>query len=209
MDQIHSLKIDSLLPFDGTVIINIESALPTEFSLNFRIPSWCLATPTPQGDSSNTGGSNWKIYINDEPCKNGILTEDFSSFQATAQGYDPRLSFFLNISRIWNSGDIIRLEFDMPILFRKAHPAVKNHQGKVAVTRGPLVYCLETIDNPDVDIFVTKLDIASLLPEIIENKLGKITVLRGKSTQIQDLTFIPYHLWANRGASQMNVWVNG
>ena len=209
MDQIHSLKIDSLLPFDGTVIINIESALPTEFSLNFRIPSWCLATPTPQGDSSNTGGSNWKIYINDELCKNGILTEKISPFQATAQGYDPRLSFFLKISRIWNSGDIIRLEFDMPILFRKAHPAVKNHRGKLALTRGPLVYCLETTDNPEVDIFATKLDIASLLPEIIENKLGKITVLRGKSTQGQDLTFIPYHLWANRGASQMNVWVNG
>ena len=128
--------------------------------------------------------------------------------EATAQGYDPRLSRFLPIHRIWTEGDWVEINFDLPVILRYAHPKVKGHQHKVAVTRGPLVYCLESLDNPGLDIFSARLVPSSLQVEGNEDLFGGITILRGRTEEGAMLTFIPFHLWANRGKSQMTVWVN-
>ncbi len=69
-----------------------------------------------------------------------------------ASGYDPRQASYLTLRRSWSPGDEVEVEITLPIRLRRAHPKVKGHRGKVAVTRGPLVYCLEDIDNPEVDI---------------------------------------------------------
>lgn len=106
------------------------------------------------------------------------------------------------------SGDILEINFEIPIQLRRAHPKVKGHAGKVTITRGPLVYCLESTDNPNVDIFNVKVDAASLQPTFDESLLGGIMKIQAKSTNGQPLTFIPYHLWGNRGESTMTVWVN-
>jgi DUF1680 family protein len=103
---------------------------------------------------------------------------------------------------------VLELDFDMPVTLRHAHPKVKGYRDKVAVTRGPLVYCLESTDNPGVDIFSAQLEADSLIPEPAPELLGGITILRGQTVDGQPLTFVPYHLWANRGESQMTVWVN-
>ena len=194
------IRIDSQLPFDGCVTVQLDPVSESKFRVNLRIPSWCLAIP---GGSQASG---CKVSINGTAYP--FQTPPYPAGQI-ANGFDPRGSFFLPISRSWSPGDMIKLEFDMPVMLRHAHPKVKNHQGKVAITRGPLVYCLESNDNPGVDIFTTRIDPASLLPVVAETELGRITTLRGKSVQGQDLTFIPYQMWANRGASQMTVWVNG
>ena len=86
---------------------------------------------------------------------------------------------------------------------------LRNQRGRVALSRGPLVYCLESIDNPDIDIFKTKIDLQSVHVENEPNMLGGIRVLRGKTSGGQDFTAIPYHLWANRGKSTMTVWLKG
>ncbi len=96
----------------------------------------------------------------------------------------------------------------MSIKLRRAHSKVKGHSGKVAITRGPLVYCLESVDNPDMDIFTAQLDSSTLRDEYIPHLLGGIVVIHGKTTDGKPLKFIPYFLWANRGESQMTVWVN-
>jgi DUF1680 family protein len=96
----------------------------------------------------------------------------------------------------------------MSIRLRRAHPRVKGHAGKVAITRGPLVYCLESIDQPDVDIFSAKLDPSSLREEYAPDLLGGCVVIHGNTTDGKPLKFIPYFLWANRGESQMTVWVH-
>lgn len=93
----------------------------------------------------------------------------------------------------------------MSIKLRRAHPKVKGHAGKVTLTRGPLVYCLESIDNPDIDIFTAQLDPSSLNDEFFSDLLGGCVVLHGKTTDGKPLKFIPYFLWANRGESQMTV----
>ncbi len=188
-----TIRVDSNLPFSGLAVIKLTLPAAKTFSLNLRIPSWC----------SEPG--KFTVKLNQKPLEFPLSTPQ--KHEATAQGYDPRPSTFLPITREWNPDDQLELTFDMPISLKKAHPNVKDHAGKVALTRGPLVYCLESVDNPGVDIFSVRLEPASLSAEK-SDLFGGIILLRGKSTSGEPLTFIPYHLWANRGDSQITVWVN-
>lgn len=131
-------------------------------------------------------------------------------FSSTASGYDPRLSQFLPIRCVWSPGDIVELEFEMPITLRRASPKVRGHGGKGALTRGTLVYCLESVDNPDVDIFSARLDIVShaLSVTYLPTLLGGTQIIRAITTDGKALTLIPYFLWAKWGESQMTVWLN-
>ena len=126
---------------------------------------------------------------------------------STASGYSPYGSFYLPIKRTWSPGDVIDIEFKIGIQIRTTHPKVKATRGKVAITRGPLVYCLEQTDNPEVDIFNERLDTALLDTEFEPKMFNGIIVIRGQTTNRQPLTFIPYFLWANRGDSRMTVYV--
>jgi uncharacterized protein len=128
---------------------------------------------------------------------------------STASGYDPRVAEYETVSRVWSTdGETLEFDFDMPIQLRRAHPKVKGHAGKVTVTRGPIVYCLESVDNPGVDIFTAQLDTTSLRDEFAPDLLSGCFVIHGKTVDGKPLKFIPYFLWANRGESQMTVWVN-
>jgi DUF1680 family protein len=121
-------------------------------------------------------------------------------------GYDPRDAEYETITV---AGDkTIEFDFDISIRFRRAHPKVKGHAGKVAITRGPLVYCLESVDNAEIDIFTVQLDPASLREEFVADLLGGCVIIHGKTTEGEPVIFVPYFLWANRGESQMVVWVN-
>jgi hypothetical protein len=185
-----SLEMDSNQPWDGKVRLVIKPGKTAGFTLHLRLPSWSGKTT---------------IRINGAP-----LTLDIqpSTIGRTASGYDPRTARFLPISRTWHPGDVVELDFGMSILLRHASPKVRGHKGKIALTRGPLVYCLESVDNPGVDIFSVRLDPSSLRAEYSPALLSGTEILRGKTTDGKDLTFIPYFLWANRGESQMTVWVN-
>jgi DUF1680 family protein len=128
---------------------------------------------------------------------------------ATASGYDPRQAEYDVVEGTWPpEGKTLLVNYDMPIKLRRAHPRVKGHAGKVALTRGPLVYCLESVDNPDVDIFTAELDPSSVRDEFVPDLFEGCVVIHGKTTDGKPLKFIPYFLWANRGESQMTVWVN-
>src|SRR6185503_750987 len=132
-----------------------------------------------------------------------------SAKDPTASGYDPRMADYETVHRKWSSeGETLEYNFDMSIRLRRAHPKVKGHTGKAALTRGPLVYCLESVDNPNMDIFNAQLDTSSLYDEFVPDLLGGSIVIHGKTTDGKPLKFIPYFLWANRGESQMTVWVN-
>jgi hypothetical protein len=186
-------SIESGLPFMGTISVRVSPANPIDFTLHLRIPSWAADHPV-------------AIKINGEV--QPLPAVDRSDAAPTAQGFDPRSSRFVPIERTWQSGDVIELAFAMPIILRRAHARVKGHTRKVALTRGPLVYCLESIDNPNVDIFTARLDPATLYAEYDEHLLNGTEVLRAQTSDQQSVTFIPYQLWANRGESELTVWVN-
>ena len=192
-----SIAIDSGFPYGGLVTIKIASIstprakLTVPLTINLRQPSW---------------SSGMTIHIN------GIREGYYASTSSDASdppasGYDPRLASFHSLHRDWVEGDEITIDFEMPILTRHAHPKVKGHRGKVAITRGPIVYRLESIDNPNIDIFNTSINIATLEPKLQQTELGEVMLIHAKSSTGQPLTLIPYLLWGNRGPSQMTVWV--
>jgi DUF1680 family protein len=193
-----SLKMDSALPYGGLIKIKIFSIsthaqnLTVPFTIRMRQPSWA---------------GRMQLTIN-RRLENPYADSPVHKLDKTASGYDPRVASFYVLQRNWVVGDEVRIEFEMPLHKRRAHPKVKGHRRKVAITRGPLVYCLESVDNPDVDIFNVKVDIASLKPVTAQTEFGEIVKILGRSKNGQLLTFIPYFLWGNRGESQMTVWVN-
>ncbi len=184
------ITLETGLPWHGPVRIEVSSPEKQEFSLHVRIPSWA---------------SNMTVQVNgaalDPPTAEGGSGK-------TGSGYDPRTSRFWPIKRTWSPGDVIEIEWGMDILLRHAHPKVRGHKSKAAISRGPIVYCLESVDNPGMDIFTVQIDPDSLRERYAPDLLGGATLIEAESTEGSPLTLIPYHLWGNRGASQMTVWVN-
>ena len=140
---------------------------------------------------------------------------------------------YIQITREWNPGDVVEYKMEMPIRAIWAHPAVRDLQGRVALERGPIVYCLEGVDHEGIS-----LDRITIDPHKVSNEfqveqdenllggLGGISVLRGKGTIVDesgwenvlyrdqgpssksvDLTAIPYYAWENRAAGEMRVWL--
>jgi len=185
------LRVESELPWQGKVRIKVAPREPQKFSLHLRTPSWAKGT---------------SVKINEE--EQSLPAPNPSQPYQTASGYDPRVSHFLEIKRIWAPGDVVELEFKTDIQLRHAHPKVRKHKGTIAITAGPLVYCLESNDNLGVDIFNVRIDPTSLAYHFDPDLLGGTNVVTAKALDSTPLVFIPYFLWGNRGSSQMTVWIN-
>jgi DUF1680 family protein len=135
------------------------------------------------------------------------------------------------INRTWRAGDQIILTLDMPVTLVETNPGVRANQGKLALMRGPLVYCLEEQDNGK-ELYKlhmalrqgTPRDLSVQYEEQLLKGLCSITLtgtreqdwpngalyrsLADRRCKDQKLTFIPYYAWANRGGGEMTVWVN-
>ena len=102
----------------------------------------------------------------------------------------------------WKDGDFIDLALDMPVEVVAADPRVKEDEGKRAIQRGPLVYCIEEVDNPADFNAVTVSPDASWEATFDEDLLSGVVRITDGSTN-----FIPYYAWDNREAGQMKVWI--
>ncbi|MEM1510203.1 MAG: glycoside hydrolase family 127 protein, partial [Thermofilaceae archaeon] len=139
-----------------------------------------------------------------------------------------RPSTYLRIERLWREGDIVKLDIEMPIKLFTSNPMVIHNTSKVAIERGPLIYCLEQADNPGVDVWNIALTTESTLKAVFEpsllngvmviegtgyvleydaqrlyTDLGKFS-LRAKKTKFRA---IPYYAWSNREPGPMSVWI--
>ncbi|WP_330984601.1 MULTISPECIES: glycoside hydrolase family 127 protein [Enterobacterales] len=144
-----------------------------------------------------------------------------------AQG--ERLKGYLHVTRQWQQGDIITLDLPMPVKRVYANAKVRHNAGKVAVQRGPLVYCLEEADNgselhnlslpkvsdfheqPGNGVLTGKIILTAQglrLPTAPEDQPLYSFDTRQTSTEAQTLTFIPWFSWANRGEGEMRIWVD-
>ena len=184
------LVMHSAFPWEGQVKIQIDPQEAMDFTMVLRIPSWAV-NPT--------------LSLNGESLD--VCLAAALQFPPTGSGYDPRDSQYLPIRRVWQPGDVLELNMEMPIKLQYTHPKVKSCRGKVAVTCGPLVYCLEAADNPGIDLFNIRLDPDSLEPVFREDLFGGINSIKAKSSSGEQLTFIPYAWWANRDPGQMTVYV--
>ena len=131
--------------------------------------------------------------------------------------------------RVWEAGDVVDLDLEMNPELIEANPLVEETLGQVAVKRGPIVYCLESVDLPgDVKLSdVSLTQTSNLRARYDQRLLGGSVVIEGKArARISDawqgelyrekqpdklksinLQLIPYSLWANRGRSEMSVWL--
>ncbi|MBQ8972650.1 MAG: glycoside hydrolase family 127 protein [Clostridia bacterium] len=136
---------------------------------------------------------------------------------------------YISLDGVWNAGDTVELSLDMPVMLVRANPRVYEDAGKVAVMRGPLVYCLEEADNSRNLHLVSLGDAqsADFEPQWKPDKLGGIVELHSPGVRETDagwesalyspdtplqsepvsLTWIPYYAWANRALGEMRVWV--
>jgi hypothetical protein len=129
---------------------------------------------------------------------------------------------FARINRKWRKGDVIELNLPMPVRRVLCHEDVADNVGKVALERGPIVYCAEWPDNNGHVLNVVLPDGAKLTSEYRKDMLNGITVVRAKAVGLslsytkdsktvskrqQDFVAIPYYAWAHRGAGEMAVWL--
>lgn len=138
-------------------------------------------------------------------------------------------SSFMKIERVWEKGDTVRLDLEMPVKLIAAHPLVISDTARVAIKRGPIVYCLEQADNPDLDVWNIALsNDVKFESKYDPNLLGGVTIIEGDclyldpsnvselytefgnySLKSKKARFkaIPYYAWANREPGSMTVWI--
>lgn len=187
---------------DGKVRLTVDANKAGEFTLRCRVPGWAMNNPVP-GDLYSYADSYKPAYK---------LTVNGLPVEATSQ------NGYLAITRKWKKGDTVELTFDMNPRLVKANSKVAADRGRLAVERGPLVYCAEWPDN-NFDIQRAVLNPAARFAASHSDKINGITELKGTAQLLDrnsdgnltlstvDLTLIPYYAWAHRGQGQMAVWL--
>ena len=105
----------------------------------------------------------------------------------------------------WKSQDVIALDMDMPVEIVAADPHVKENFGKRAIQRGPLVYCMEEIDNPEYFDQIQLSPSTTFQTAFVSDILNGIKTIKTNG-RAQSATFIPYYAWDNRKAGKMMMW---
>ncbi len=178
-------------PWDGTINIVVSPKEKSTFAVKIRIPGWSVNQPLP-GD----------LYFYSEQLeeKPTISINNENINYTIEKGYAV-------ISREWQNGDSLTLSIPMQVRKVKANELVEDDRGKVALERGPIVYCVEEFDNPDIEkITVSKKTTfeSDFNPEL----LAGIEVLKASGeNETENFIAIPYYVWNNRGANKMDVWL--
>ncbi|MBB2144881.1 glycoside hydrolase family 127 protein [Pedobacter sp. LMG 31464] len=192
-------------PWKGNIKIAINPVKSATFKVHLRIPGWATNTPVP-GDLYSylkAKDAPFKLLLNGKPINYQLV-----------KGYAV-------IERRWQKDDQITLELPMDIHKVVANQKVKDDIGRFAFQKGPIVYCLEGPDNKDgqvQNIMVSKdanpnayMNNAKLngIEEILVDGIGtKRQVNTDELIQTnQKVVAIPYYAWANRGSSDMAVWI--
>jgi len=186
-------------PQSGKIRMTVDAQPEAEFDLALRMPSWAQGQPLP---SDLYRFADSKIT----PAVVAINGQQFSPLPVPEQGY-------VHLRRRWKSGDVVELDLPMPVQRVYAHEKVRENQGKVALMRGPLVYCLEAHDQPEFDLFSLTLPRSAVLratrkPEFLGGVPTIDLPATAKGKNPEGLTAIPYYAWANRTQGPMTIWMN-
>lgn len=196
------LEQETGYPWNGDIRLKITQG-NQDFTMKLRIPGWVRGNVLPGDLYSYTDNQKpaYQVAVNGQTVESDVN-----------DGY-------LSIARKWKKGDVVEVHFDMIPRIVKANPKVEADHGRVAVERGPIVYCAEWPDN--------RFNVHSILlnqhpqfkvtdkPELLYgirqittdaqalsyDKAGKLV------TKDVELTLIPYYAWAHRGEGDMEVWL--
>lgn len=111
------------------------------------------------------------------------------------------------LNRTWKRGDVVELNLDMSVQINSARPQVVANWGRRALQRGPLVYCVEEVDNPNFadNILFPKTTYTNRFDKSL---LNGVETIRATNPDGTSLLFVPYYAWDNRLAGKMEVWVS-
>jgi DUF1680 family protein len=179
-------------PWDGSVKLPIEPETEAEFAVHIRIPGWARNKPVP---------SDLYSFLN--PSKEKITLKVNS--EALELDMDKG---FARIRRRWEKGDVVELTLLMPVQKIIPNNMVEEDLGKIALQRGPLVYCLEEADNKSGVLNRHLPDDLEFEVEFKPDLLGGINILKSEPTkELPGLVAIPYYAWSHRGIGEMTVWI--
>ena len=191
------LEVKTDYPFSGKVHIKLKDLQQdTDAAILLRKPGWT---------------KRMQISVNG------------SLFCKNENAYKPE---FLEVQRTWRHGDVIDIEIEMEPCFMQANPRVRADCGKVALMKGPVVYCLEEADN-GYDLSAISIDTEKgIFEKYREDILGGMYTLECEGYRLSDdgwddelyrtfmektepvsVTAIPYCFWNNRGCGEMSVWI--
>jgi DUF1680 family protein len=173
-------------------------------------------------------GSNWQLRLRiPEWCPQASVSINGQAVES------PKIeSGYIVLDRTWQSGDVINLSLPMEPQLIESHPRLDAVRDSVAIQRGPLIYCVEAADQPNVDLMNIRLDTAApMQAQWRDDVVAESTMVvqaaghilndaswdgrlyrplsrhNGLAPQTVPLTAIPYYAWANRGANVMRVWI--
>lgn len=190
-------------PWEGALALKVDPASATDMNLNIRIPGWAQdqAVPSDLYSYERSGTEKIVITVNGKPVN-----------------YQMQNGYAV-ISKKWKKNDEVRLTLPMEVRRVVANVAIPDDNGKIALQRGPIMYCAEWKDNDGKagNIIVPKG--TTFTAEFEPSLLNGVTVLKGRvktvdideltqtiSTKNKTMTAIPYYSWANRGKGEMTVW---
>jgi len=190
-------------PWSGKIRIELGLKKPARFALHVRIPGWVNGKPLP---------SDLYTYINDAPAAWSLSVGGDTVDLKESKGYAV-------VERKWRDGDIVELDLSMDIRRVVTIDKVKPNLGRVAIERGPIVYCAEGADNAGKALNLILPDGSTFRSEHRTDLLGGVTILRGAgqsahrtskgkvATEAAEITLIPYYAWCHRGPNAMQVWL--
>lgn len=173
-------------PWDGLLNFKIAPKSDQQFTLKFRIPGWAdnKAIPSDLYTFATQKTGVVKISINGKAVK-----------------YEVKDGYAV-LNRTWKTTDQVQIDLPMEVRKIMANQLLKDDIGKVALQRGPLVYCAEWADNKGKVSNLAISPKAGFKPEFRKYLLNGVTVLNGGG-----IIAIPYYSWANRGKGEMAVWL--
>jgi len=191
-------------PYDGDISITINPQDEKRFALKIRVPGWSLNEALPGGlyrfAEHNT--DSFRLYVNAVPVS-----------PVMSGGYAV-------IERTWRKGDNVDLFLPMPVRRVLADERIKENAGRVAIQRGPLIYCAEWPDNHKGDVLSLVLGNEGFSTGYREDLLNGTQVIAASGARSaktpdgrielltqQEVRLIPYALWNNRGSGEMRVWM--
>ncbi len=179
-------------PWGGRVQIKVKPDREQNFVLLLRIPGWTGKAPLP--------GQLYRFVDAEQKNVSVMVNGRELSSSSPVRGY-------VRIERSWKPGDTVDLTLPMPVRQVKSDSKVAANVGRVALQRGPIVYCAENADNPAMVRQITLTPAVSLEAVPKKEMLNGVVTIEGDLPGNRRALFIPYYAWAHRGAGEMRVWI--
>ncbi len=201
-----ALKMETNYPWTGNIKLNVDPSKKEKFGIRLRMPAWA----TRAGDA----GELYTTKKDDLPVTPLTITVNGLPFTYRIE------NGYAIVEREWKKGDVMAYSIPMQVERIEAKPELKFNEDRIALQRGPLVYCIEGADNNGhawniiipTDARFTTID-QQVLTEPVVALQAIVPVVsvdtKGQSIQTENkkVTAIPYYTWANRGKNEMQLWL--